>query len=94
MIYNINSINRSNQRQQNNSICKKIIFKKIKEIKQYRIVYDNPPAFGSGEVAGVQKTPSIFEIEQRLNSLYKLLFDNHDTHTGLIDEIEKKVKEL
>ena len=94
MIYDINSINRSNQKQQNKSIRKKNILEKIEEIKQYRIVYDNPPAFGSGEVAGVKATPSIFEIDQNLNSLYKLLFDNHDTHTGLIDEIEKKIKEF
>lgn len=78
----------------NNSIRKTQILNKIEEIKQYRVTYELAPAFGDGSVAGTKATPSITEIEQKQNELYKLLFDNHDTHTGLIDEIETLVKEF
>lgn len=76
----------------NNSIRKDLILNKIKEIKQYRIKYDKVPAFGNGSIAGTKVTPSITEMEQKQNKLYKLLFDNQDTHTGLIDEIETLIE--
>ena len=78
----------------NNNIRKTLILNKIKEIKQYRITYELPLALGDGSVPGTKATPSITEMKQKQNELYKLLFDNHDTHTGLIDEIETLVKEL
>lgn len=77
----------------NNNTRKQAILNKIEKIKKYKVTYDNPPAFGKPK-PGFTTVPSITEMQDNLRALYKLLFDEHDEHTGIIDEIEELVKEL
>lgn len=77
----------------NDNACKQVILKKVREIKKYKITYDNPPAFGKTK-PGFTTVPSFAEMQDNLLALYKLLFDKYENHTGLIDDIEGLVKEL